>query len=157
MRGLAILAVPLVLAACDSREVVSICAERGDPAGAVTAAFHAADGSWAVLASDGEAGAATLSLGMFGEPALPRLWRLAENTMRVLPEVEPSPCGDLPLMAVRVVFDDGSVIYRQTTCTGNALSRAATALLDAAGTDGATEPDARGPVARLGEACERLS
>jgi hypothetical protein len=48
---------------------------------------------------------------------------------------------------------------RQSTCTGNALSRVASGVLDAAPRGTVAEdgtPDGRGPVTGILEACERL-
>jgi hypothetical protein len=63
--------------------------------------------------------------------------------MRALPEVEPSPCGTTRSDGVDVTFADGSTITRQTSCTGNALSRVANEVLGVSesrgrGTAGAT-------------------
>jgi hypothetical protein len=159
MRGLVILALPLLLAACEDREVVSICAATGEIAGTVTAALHDADGGQAVLISDAAAGQSLVARSTRETPVLADLWRLAETTMRSLPDTEPSPCGLDTLTMVRVTFNDGSTMTRQSTCTGNALSRVASGVLDAAPRGTVAEdgtPDGRGPVTGILEACERL-
>jgi hypothetical protein len=160
MRGLAILALPLLLAACESRETVSICAAVGDPAGTVTAAFHDAEGVRAVLFSDAGTGEVRVVGDTLSEPVLPQLWRLAETTMRSLPDSEPSPCGLDTLTTVTVTFSDGSTMTRVSSCSGNALSRVADGVFGAAETDRAmTAPveTGRAPVATILEACEGLS
>ncbi|MBC6437666.1 MAG: hypothetical protein GDA52_05905 [Rhodobacteraceae bacterium] len=160
MKVRTILAVPLVLAACQSPEVVSICAARGDPAAQITAVLHDAGGRLAVLASDTATGDIRITEDAFKQPILTRLWRVAEVTMRTLPDVDPSPCGFSTRVAVMVVFADGTRLYRQTSCTGNALSRVNDAVFKAAETS--TPAPARAPLAMtlplagLAEACEAL-
>jgi hypothetical protein len=159
MRSAALLVLPLFLAACEGREAVSICAAVGELSGEVVAAFHDGDGVRSVLISDAGAGSATVLRDTLEEPILDRLWRLAEPSMRALPETEQSPCGFDTLSTVTVTFADGSSITRQTSCTGNALSRVASEVLAASGIararDGG-EADGQGPVSGILEPCGRL-
>jgi hypothetical protein len=148
----------LFLAACEGRQAVSICVASGDPAGQVTAAFHGADGIRALLFSDAERAESTLARDTLDEPIVPQLWLLAEPVMRALPSVEPSPCGDDPRSVVEVAFADGSTITRQTSCTGNALSRVANEVLGVSETTAAAAraTPAGAALTTLAEACERL-
>lgn len=155
MRGAVLLALPLLLAACASREVVSICAAVGDPAGEVTAAFHDAEGLIAVLVSDAGAGQGGVARRTLDEPVLAALWRMAEPTIRATREDEASPCGLDTLSTVTVTFADGETITRTTSCEGNALSRVASGVLAAA--EPMPEPEPTGPpLTDLAQACARL-
>jgi hypothetical protein len=153
------LAAPLLLAACEGREAVSICAAVGELAGEVTAAYHDADGLQAVLISDAVTGQAIGLQSVLEESFLPALWRIAETTMRSLPDSEPTPCGFDRLSTVTVTFSDGSVLTKQTTCTGNALSRVASEVLEVSSIAAVRETgvvDERGPVTTILDACERM-
>ena len=159
MRGVVLIALPLLLAACEGRQAVSICAAVGDPSGEVVAAFHDAEGARSVLFSDAGGGVATVLRDRLEAPVLDRLWRVAEPSMRALPEAEQSPCGFDTRASVTVTFADGSSITRQTSCTGNALSRVANEVLAASDTSRARdggEADGRGPVGDILEPCGRL-
>jgi hypothetical protein len=146
---------PLLLAACEGRQVVSICAAVGDPAGEIRAAFHDADGLRAVLSSDAATGQSTIARDNLETPVLPELWRLAEATMRALREDEASPCGLDTRSTVTVTFADGESLTRETSCTGNALSRVANGVLAAA--EGAPAPEPAGDaVTDIAQACARL-
>lgn len=156
MRAWFLLAAPLLVAACDSREVVSICAAVGNMDTEVVTAEHRADGVQSVMIYDAVAGE-TLGLQSAGDaPLLPALWRMAETTMNVLPETEPSPCGFDTLSTVTVTFDDGSAVTRTTSCTGNALSRVASEVLEASEVEAVRATgvvDTRAPIGSILEAC----
>ncbi|MEM7720973.1 MAG: hypothetical protein AAF376_01240 [Pseudomonadota bacterium] len=153
-----ILAFPALLVACDRAEVVSLCAGVNDPEAGITAAFHAADGTRAILRAASEAGV-TIFRDTLEPPQLTRLWRVAETTMNVLPEVEPSPCGLAMLTSVVVTFADGSSTLRTTSCDTNALARVAEEVMLAGETgraiDAPTETAIR--IETVAEACEALS
>jgi len=131
MKGVLALAAPLVLVACQAREVVSICAAVGDVTATATGAYHDSDGLIALLTSDADTQEAMLQTASVETPILPELWRMAEPTMRALPEVEASPCGFETEALVSVAFADGSTITRHISCTGNALARVASEVLEA--------------------------
>ncbi len=131
MRAAFLLLVPLLLAACDRREVVAICASFGDPNEQVTAAYHAQDGARRILIFDAATGQTSVIRDTIAPPILTQLWRVAETTMRALPEVEASPCGLSTISTVTVTFNDGSTTRRQTSCLGNALARVTSEILDA--------------------------
>lgn len=161
MRAILLIAAPLILAGCESREIASICVSTGDPAAELRAAFHDADGTRAILLSDAETGTVAEIRDTLDPPILTRLWRLAEPTMRALAEVEPSPCGPDTVSAVVVTFADGSSIVRETSCTGNALARVTREVLEASDMERLSEtPAAAGvpaPPDTVLAACARLS
>lgn len=160
MRLAPFLAVPLMLAACEGRDVTAICASQGDVNGVIRTAFHDADGARMVERYDAATGTVTTLEDVLAEPPLADLWRLAETTMRALPEVEPSACNLDVQAYVTVVFSDGTRIARTTTCQGNALDRVATEVLAASELDrlGQAEADPGADPGRNGiaVACEAL-
>ncbi len=159
MRTVAILSLPLLLVACESREPVSICAAIGDPEVEVTAASHDLSGARAVLSWDAASGQSRIASDVLEAPLLDQLWRMAETTMHALPDTEPSPCGLDTLSAVQVTFSDGSTMTRVTSCTGNALSRVANEVFEATDTEVALEGatgQATDPLSGILDACERL-
>lgn len=161
MRSLPLICLPLVLVACARPEVVSICAVTGDPEAQITAAFHDADGLQTILSSDAETAQVTQTTGRHSEPLLPDLWRIAEISMRALPETEATPCGLTERSAVLVRFADGTFTYRETSCTGNALASVAANILDDSVTPDTPEttpaPALVSPPASLRAACEALT
>jgi hypothetical protein len=65
----------------------------------------------------------------------------------------------MPTVCVTVTFSDGSVLTKQTTCTGNALSRVASEVLEVSSIAAVRETgvvDERGPVTTILDACERM-
>ncbi len=163
MNRLLLIAISALLAACQSREPISICAAYGDPSDAVTAVMHQADGTQSVLSYEAATGLSLIEHEVLATPLLPALWRMAETTMRSLPEVESVPCGLDVGSAVTVIFDDGTVTTRQTSCTGNALSRVRSEAFSDSGISrgaGALEDQgdgqALGALENLAAACERL-
>lgn len=160
MRPLFLLAAPLLLAACDGREVTAICASKGVVGGTLETAFHDAGGQ-RILRRQDDAGGATVTLrDTLSDPILTDLWRLAETSMRSLPESEPSPCNLDTEASVTVIYSDGTRLTRRTTCEGNALDRVATGILQAsepARLDGAApDPDGAAPLDGIAAACEAL-
>lgn len=149
MKFAPILALPFLLAACEGREAVAICASKGDVTGVIETAFHDADGLRIVERYDAESTQVTTLRDNLPEPALTVLWRIAETTMRALPEVEASACGLDRQAYVTVRFADGSEVSRQTSCEGNALDRVATEILSASALDRLDEAT---PVAASGRA-----
>lgn len=156
---LIVIGLPFLLAACDRREVASICAASGEPGGEVTAAFHDAEGNLRVLRADAGAGRAMAVTATLDPPVLEPLWRVAETSMRSLRETEASPCGFATEAAVHVTFTDGTSIVRQTTCTGNALDRVASEVLAAAEVERRLESAPSvpfEPLSAITDACERI-
>ena len=140
-KQLLILAIPAGLAACQSSEPVAICAAHGDPAVSVTAVVHDIDATQTVLSFSGTTGRSLVSRMDVETSLVPDLWRMAETTMRALPEVESVPCGLDTQSAVTVVFDDGTVMTRQTSCSGNALARVMTETFGASDLQHSLEPE----------------
>ncbi len=153
------LAATLVMAGCQSREVVAICATFGDPDGQLTAVAHGPDGQQVSVLSDAAAGETTIVIQSFEDAILPRLWLLAEPTVRALSEVEASPCGLSDVSTVTVTFDDGTVQRRETSCSGNALAILTTGIFEASEIDRAPlthDSEVMAEVtATASQACER--
>ncbi len=158
-----ILTLPVVLAACQSSEPVAICAAYGDLSGSVSAVLQTADGTQTALTYDAATARSLLETTTRAESLVPDLWRMAETTMRALPEVESNPCGLDSISVVSVVFDDGTVTTRETSCTGNALHRVASETFSASEVDRIVEVDIPvtegvdlGPLETVVDACTRV-
>lgn len=126
-RALITLMATFTLAACQGREVASLCAGFGDPAGQIIAVAHDPAGRQVTLTAS--AGDVRILDQVFEEALLPRLWLRAEPTMRGLPEDESAPCGLPATSHVTVRFADGTAWPRSTSCEGNALHTLTEALL----------------------------
>lgn len=156
--GLALVAT-LLAAGCQSREIVAICATFGDPDGQLTAVAHGPEGQQVSVLSEAAAGETTIVTQSFEDAILPRLWLLAEPTIRALSEVDASPCGLSDVSTVTVTFDDGTVQRRETSCSGNALAILTTGIFEASEIDRAPLTHDSEIVAEVtttaAQACER--